>query len=85
MEETRKQWPPIQAAGLYPDITHSTFSAPEYFVTELPFSSCALSAGKMVRRVGTWLTYFCKAAHKIGLSGTGLTACTTTRDRAPIG
>jgi hypothetical protein len=53
MEETRKQWPPIQASGLKPDITHSTCSVPDFFVTELPFSSSALSFGWTVRRVGT--------------------------------
>ena len=64
MEETRKQWPPIQASGLYPDITHSTCSVPDFFVTELPFSSSVLSFGTTVRRVGTCFRCFCNAAHK---------------------
>jgi hypothetical protein len=65
MEETRKQWPPIQASGLYPDITHSTCSVPDFFVTELPgFSSSVFSFGRTVRRVGTCFSCSCNAAHK---------------------
>jgi hypothetical protein len=64
MEETRKQWPPSQASGLYPDIIHSTCSVPDFFVTELPFSSSVFSFGWTVRRVGTCFRCVCDAAHK---------------------